>query len=102
MSKFALQHFSPALVATGLLLAGQSLHAQNKYDILARAVQPYGALFYSKATTKAMQADVILRGGPPTAMEILDRPLRIFLQIPDKLRIETLDPQPRVAFCRNG
>src|SRR3984893_4714157 len=102
MSKFALQHFSPAIVATGLLLAGESLHSQNKYDILARAVQPYGALFYSKATTKAMQADVILREGPPAATQILNEPLRVFLQMPDKLRIETLDPQHRVVLCRNG
>ena len=76
MSKFALQHFSPAIIATGLLLAGQQLHAQNKYDILARAVQPYGALFYSKAPTKAMQADVVLREGTLAAAEFLNQPLR--------------------------
>jgi hypothetical protein len=102
MSKFALQHFSPAIFAAGLLLAGQSLHAQNKYDILARSLQPYGALFYSKATTKAMQADVVLREGPPAAAEILNQPLRVSLQIPDKLRVETLDPQHRIVFCRDG
>jgi hypothetical protein len=102
MSKFALQHFSPAIVATGLLLAGESLYAQNKYDILARAVQPYGALFYSKATTKAMQADVVLREGTLAAAEFLNQPLRISLQIPDKLRVETLDPRHRIVFCRNG
>jgi hypothetical protein len=102
MSKFALQHFSPAIFATGLLLAGPSLHAQNKYDILARALQPYGALFYSKATTKAIQAEVVLREGPAAASEILNQPLRVSLQIPDKLRIETLDPQHRIVFCRDG
>jgi len=102
MSKFALKHFLPAIVATGLLLAGQSLQAQNKYDILARALQPYGALFYSKATTKAMQADVVLREGPQPAAEILNQPLRVSLQIPDKLRVETLDPQHRIVFCRDG
>ena len=64
MSIFAFQRFSPAIFASGLLLVGQSIHAQNKYDILARALQPYGALFYSKATSKAMQADVILREAP--------------------------------------
>jgi hypothetical protein len=102
MSKFALQHFLPAIFAAALLLAGQSLHAQNKYDILARALQPYGALFYSKATTKAMQAEVVLREGPPVAKEILNQPLRVSLQIPDKLRAETLDPQHRIVFCRDG
>ena len=102
MPKTAYQRLSPALVAAVLLFAASSLKAQNKYDVLARVLQPYGALFYSKATTKAIQADVILREGPPTATEIRDQPLRVFLQIPDKLRIETLDPQHRVVFCRNG
>ena len=102
MPNIACQRFLTAILAAGLLFVAPSVKAQNKYDVLARVLQPYGALFYSKATTKAMQADVILRDGPPTGMEILDRPLRIFLQIPDKLRIETLDPQHRVVFCRNG
>lgn len=102
MPNIAFQRFLTAILAAGLLLVAHSVEAQNKYDVLARVLQPYGALFYSKATIKAMQADVILREGPPTAMEILDQPLRIFLQIPDKLRIETLDPQHRVVFCRNG
>jgi hypothetical protein len=102
MSKFVLPHFSPAIFATGLLLAGQSLHAQNKYDILARVLQPYGALFYSKATTKAIQAEVVVREAPPAAAEILNQPLRVSFQIPDKLRVETLDPQHRIVFCRDG
>lgn len=103
MPNFASQAFLSVIFATGLLLGGSpDLEAQNKYDVLARVLQPYGALFYSKATTKAMQADVILREGPPTAAGILNQPLRIFLQMPDKLRIETLDPQHRVVFCRDG
>jgi hypothetical protein len=102
MPKIAFQRLLPAILAVVLLFAGPSLKAQNKYDVLARVLQPYGALFYSKATTKAMQADVILREGPPTAAEIRDQPLRVSLQMPDKLRIETLDPQHRVVFCRNG
>ena len=102
MPKIAFQRLLPALVAAVLLFAAPSLKAQNKYDVLARVLQPYGALFYSKATTKALQADVILREGPSTAAEIRDQSLRVFLQMPDKLRIETLDPQHRVVFCRNG
>jgi hypothetical protein len=103
MPKFAFQGFLSVIVATGLLIAGSpSLQAQNKYDVLARVLQPYGELFYSKAPTKAMQADVILREGPPAAKGILHQPLRVFLQMPDKLRIETLDPQHRVVFCRDG
>src|SRR5580704_3584117 len=102
MPKIAFQRLLPALLAALLLFATPSLKAQNKYDVLARVLQPYGALFYSKATTKALQADVILREGPPTTAEIRDQPLRVFLQMPDKLRIENLDPQHRVVFCRNG
>jgi hypothetical protein len=102
MPKIAFQRLFSAIVVAGLLFAPPSLEAQNKYDVLARVLQPYGALFYSKATTKALQADLILREGPTAAAQIRDQPLRIFLQMPDKLRIETLDPQHRVVFCRNG
>jgi hypothetical protein len=102
MPKFASQRHLSAILAAGSLFVTSSLEAQNKYDVLARVLQPYGALFYSKGTNRAMQADVILRQGPSTAKGILNQPLRVFLQIPDKLRIETLDPQHRVVFCRNG
>jgi hypothetical protein len=102
MPKFVSQRFLSAILAASLLYAARSLEAQNKYDVLARVLQPYGALFYSKATTKAMQADLIAREVPPTGTEILNRPIRVFLQMPDKLRIESLDPQHRVVFCRNG
>jgi outer membrane lipoprotein-sorting protein len=102
MPKLASQRFLSATLAAVSFFATSSLEAQNKYDVLARVLQPYGALFYSKATDRAMQADIVLREGPPTAAGILNQPLRVFLQIPDKLRIETLDPQHRVVFCRNG
>jgi outer membrane lipoprotein-sorting protein len=103
MPKLAFQVLFTVLVATGLLTAGSSaLQAQNKYDVLARVLQPYGELFYSKAPTKAMQADVILREGPSATTGLLNQQLRVFLQIPDKLRIENLDPQHRVVFCREG
>jgi hypothetical protein len=102
MSRFASQRLSHAILAAALLLAGQPLHAQNKYDILARALQPYGALFYSKAPTKAMEADVVVRQGPAAVAEFLNQPLRVYFQIPDKLRIETTDPQHRIVFCRDG
>jgi hypothetical protein len=102
MPKFASQRYLSAILAGVSIFATSSLEAQNKYDVLARVLQPYGALFYSKGTNRAMEADLILREGPPTAAGILNQPLRVFLQIPDKLRIETLDPQHRVVFCRNG
>jgi outer membrane lipoprotein-sorting protein len=102
MPIFASQRFLSAILAAGLLFVTSSAEGQNKYDVLAHVLQPYGALFYSKATNKAMQADVIVREGPSTAAGILNQSIRVFLQIPDKLRIETLDPQHRVVFCRNG
>ena len=102
MPTFASQHFLSAFIAAGLFSAVPSLEAQNQYDVLARVLQPYGALFYSKSTTKAMQADVTLRDAPPAAADILNKPLRVILQMPDKLRIESLDPQHRIVFCRNG
>jgi hypothetical protein len=102
MPKFASQRCLSAILAGVSIFVTSSLEAQNKYDVLARVLQPYGALFYSKGTNRAMQADVILREGPATATGILNQPLRVFLQIPDKLRIESLDPQHRVVICRNG
>src|SRR3984893_13424988 len=102
MPIFASKRFMSAILAAALSLVTSLAEGQNKYDVLARVLQPYGALFYSKATNRAMQADVVLREGPPSAAGILNQPLRVFLQIPDKLRIETLDPQHRVIFCRHG
>jgi hypothetical protein len=102
MRVFAFQRPFVAILAVGLFVVGQPLHAENKYDVLARTLQPYGSLFYSKASTKAMQADVILREGPPLAAEILNQPLRVTLQIPNKFRIETVDSEHRLVLCRNG
>jgi hypothetical protein len=86
-----------------LWLAGCAhLQAQNKYDVLARMLQPFGALFYSKSPVKALQADVVLREGPATVANFVNQPVRICFQIPDKLRIETLDPSHPAIFCRSG
>jgi hypothetical protein len=102
MRVFAPQRLFLPILAYGLFIADQPSNAQNKYDVLARTLQPYASLFYSKALTKAMQVDVILREGPPLAAEILNQPLRVTLQIPNKLRIETIDSQRRLVLCRNG
>ena len=102
MPVFVFQRSFPAIVAVGLSIVGQSLYAQNKYDVLARTLQPYGSLFYSKASTKAMQLDIIVREGPPIAAEILNQPIRVTLQMPNKIRIETVDAEHRFVLCRNG
>jgi len=102
MRVFAPQRLFLPILAYGLFIADQPLNAQNKYDVLARTLQPYGSLFHSKALTKAVQVDLILREGPPLAAQILNQPLRVTLQMPNKLRIETIDSDHRMVLCRNG
>ena len=74
MRVFALQPLFTAILAYGLFIAAPPLYAQNKYDVLARTLQPYGSLFHSKSLTKAVQVDLILREGPPLAAQILNQP----------------------------
>jgi outer membrane lipoprotein-sorting protein len=85
-----------------LLAACAGSQAQNKYDVLARTLQPFGALFYSKSPTKAFQAEVVLRDGPASVSNLVNQPIRISLQMPDKLRIDSLDPNHPIVLCRNG
>src|SRR5262245_34871461 len=102
MRAFAPKGLFVAILAFGSFFVGQLFYAQIKYDVLARILQPYGALFYSKGLTKALQMDLIVREGPPQTAEILNQPLRVSLEMPDKLRIETIDPGHRLVLCRNG
>ena len=95
------------LALIGLMWVEQSARAENKYDVLARVLQPYGALFYSKSSIKAMQADVVLQeaagtSGSLSAGSLLHRTLRVSLQMPDRLRIETVGPGDHIIFCRQG
>ena len=95
------------LALIGLMWVEQSARAENKYDVLARVLQPYGALFYSKSPTKAVQADVVLQeaagtSGSLSAGSLLHRTLRVSLQIPDRLRIETIGSGDHIIFCRQG
>jgi outer membrane lipoprotein-sorting protein len=76
--------------------------AQNKYDVLAKVLQPYGALFYSKSVNKAMLAEVTIRQASKVAPLLLNRRIQISFQFPDKLRVETSDQGQRVILCRNG
>jgi hypothetical protein len=85
-----------------LLAACADLRAQNKYDVLARTLQPVGALFYSKSPTKAFQADVVLRDCPAPLSILANQPIRISLQMPNKLRIESLDPDHPIVLCRDA
>jgi hypothetical protein len=76
--------------------------AQNKYDVLAKMLQPYGALFYSKSANKAMLAELTIRQASKLTPILLHRRMRISFQFPDKLRVETSDQDQRVILCRNG
>jgi outer membrane lipoprotein-sorting protein len=76
--------------------------AQNKYDVLAKMLQPYGALFYSKSANKAMLAEVTIRQASKAAPLLLNRQMRISFQFPDKLRVETGDQDQRMILCRDG
>jgi outer membrane lipoprotein-sorting protein len=92
-----------SFIAIAVFLFGPHIGlAQNKYDVLAKMLQPYGALFYSKSSTKALLAEVTIRQAPKVTPLLLNRPMRISFQFPDKLRVETNDQDQRVILCRNG
>jgi outer membrane lipoprotein-sorting protein len=92
-----------SVIAVAVFLFGlRTSSAQNKYDVLAKMLQPYGALFYSKSSIKALLAEVTIREAYQVAPLLLNRPMRISFQFPDKLRIETADQGERVILCRNG
>jgi hypothetical protein len=103
-------HFTLSMRRLGVVLVGV-LHlsvsfayaetpGHDKYTVLARALQPFCALFRSKTPTKAMQAEVVLEDGAAATAALLNQPVYISFQVPDKLRIETLDH--RLVFCRIG
>ncbi|MBV9390697.1 MAG: hypothetical protein JOY96_02270 [Verrucomicrobia bacterium] len=87
------------LLAAFAIWAAVPICAQDKYEVLAKVLQPYGALFYSKSAIKAVDAEVIPREGP---IAFLNQKVRIALQLPDKLRLESLDPEKQAVLCRSG
>jgi outer membrane lipoprotein-sorting protein len=93
----------PFLLGLALCWAVQAVVlGQNKYEVLAHVLQPYGTLFYSKSPSKAWRADLQMQAGAPPASIFMRGPLRLSLQIPDHLRIETIGPGDHVIFCRQG
>jgi hypothetical protein len=92
-----------SFIAIAFFLFGPRLGlAQNKYDVLAKMLQPYGALFYSKSANKAMLAELTIRQAAKVPPLLLNRRMRISFQFPDKLRIETNDQDQRLILCRDG
>ena len=99
-----MRRLAVVLISVWLLSAffsrAETSPGHDKYTVLARALQPFCALFRSKTPTKAMQAEVELQEGPAGTAALLNQPVHISFQVPDKLRIETLDH--RLVFCRIG
>jgi hypothetical protein len=92
-----------SFIAIAFFLFGPRLGlAQNKYDVLAKMLQPYGALFYSKSVNKALLAELTIRQASKVTPLLLNRRMRISFQFPDKLRLETSDQDQRMILCRNG
>jgi outer membrane lipoprotein-sorting protein len=83
-----------------------SLASQNRYDILAQVLRPYVSLFYSKSPTKAAQTQVVIRSfetrNGPIASPLLNQPILIAFEWPDKLRLEVTAPDQRIIVCRNA
>jgi hypothetical protein len=83
-----------------------SLAGQNRYDILAQVLRPYLSLFYSKSPMRAAQIQIVIRSletrNGPAATPLLNQPILINFEWPDKLRLEVTAPNHRIIVCRNG
>jgi hypothetical protein len=94
------------ILAVYLLFPAATFAAPNRYDILAHVLQPYLALFFSKSGGKAVEMEVVVRsieGGDPAAYSaIVNQPVKLSFQGPDKLRIEITNPDHRKIVCRSG
>jgi len=97
-----ISRWGSVVAVTVFLFNPRNASTQNKYDVLAKMLQPYGALFYSKSRTKALLAEVTIRTATQVAPLLLNRFIRISFQFPDKLRLETDDQDQRVILCRDG
>jgi hypothetical protein len=95
------------LAAFGLAFAPVvSLAGQSRYDILAQVLRPYASLFYSKSPMKAAQIQIVIRSiedrNGAAATPLLNQPIQIDFEWPDKLRLEVTAPDHRTIVCRNG
>ena len=94
------------ILAIYLLFPAATFAAPNRYDILARVLQPYLTLFFSKSCSKAVEMEVVVRsieGGNPAAYAaIVNQPVKLSFQGPDKLRVEIANPDHRKIVCRSG
>jgi outer membrane lipoprotein-sorting protein len=94
------------ILAVCVLFPAASFAAPNRYDIFARVLQPYLTLFFSKPGGKAVEMEVVVRsieGGNAAAYAaIVNQPVKLSFQGPDKLRVEVTNPDHRKIVCRSG
>jgi hypothetical protein len=95
------------ILAVCVLFPAASFAAPNRYDVLARVLQPYLTLFFSKSGSKALEMQVVVRsiegGNNPAAYSaIVNQPVKLSFQGPDKLRLEITNPDHRKIVCRCG
>jgi hypothetical protein len=92
------------LLATGIIVGLRPACAvgQNRFDVLAKTLQPYTALFFNKSANRGVQTDITLRQDSSNNRLLLNRSAHVFFQPPDKLRVEVSGFDPKVVFCRNG
>jgi len=92
------------LLATGIFVGLWPAYAmaQNRFDVLAKTLQPYTGLFFNKSANRGVEADITLRQDSTNNRLLVNRPAHVFFQPPDKLRVEVTGFEPKVVFCRNG
>jgi len=89
-----------------LLFPAATFAAPNRYDILGRVLQPYLTLFFSKSGGKSVEMEVVVRsiegGNSEACAAIVNQPVKLSFQGPDKLRVEITNPDHRKIVCRSG
>jgi outer membrane lipoprotein-sorting protein len=94
------------ILAVCVLFPAATFAGTNPYDILGRVLQPYLTLFLAKSGGKAVEMEVVVRsieGGNTAAYAaIVNQPVKLSFQEPDKLRVEITNPDHRKIVCRSG
>ena len=94
------------ILAVCVLFPAATFATPNRYDILARVLQPYLTLFFSKSGGKAVEMEVMVRsvegGNSAACAALVNQPVKLSFQGPDKLRVEITNPDHRKIVCRSG
>ena len=94
------------ILAVCVLFPAATFAGPNRYDILGRVLQPYLTLFFAKSGGKAVEMEVVVRsiegGNSEACAAIVNQPVKLSFQGPDKLRVEITNPDHRKIVCRSG